>query len=163
MKNIIIVFLTFLLLTHLPSCAQVKDLHSRLTSYNKTNLATLNTDILNLVNEHRKSGGLPLLQMIDIASTEAQQHSADMVKGNTPFGHDGFEQRIADIKKITGFISGAAENVAYGQMTAEEMVNGWLHSPGHKKNIEGDYNFTGIGTVQRTDGVIYFTQIFLKK
>ena len=152
-----------LLLTHFSACAQVKDLGNRLTAYNKINLATLNTDILKLVNEHRASIGLPTLQMLAIISTEAQQHSADMVQGSTPFGHDGFETRAAHIKKPVGFIYGVAENVAYGQMTAEEVVNGWLHSPGHKKNIEGDYNFTGIGTVQREDGVIYFTLLFVRK
>ncbi len=163
MKNSIVVLLTALLLVHLSACAQVKDIRSRLTAYNKTNLATLNTDIIKLVNDHRASIGLPALQMLDVISTEAQQHSADMVKGTTPFGHDGFETRAGHIKKAVGFIYGVAENVAYGQMTAEEVVNGWLHSPGHKKNIEGDYNFTGVGTVQREDGVIYFTQLFVKK
>ncbi len=155
--------LAFLLLTHFTSCAQAKDLHTRLTNYNKINLATLNLDILKLINQHRRSMGLGELQMLDIVNTEAQQHSVDMVKGSTPFGHEGFEDRVADIRKVTGFIKGAAENVAYGQLTAAEVVDGWLHSPGHKKNIEGDYNFTGIGTVQREDGVIYFTQIFIKK
>jgi uncharacterized protein YkwD len=163
MKSITTILLAFLLLTHFTSCAQAKDLHTRLTNYNKINLATLNVDILKLINQHRSSIGLGDLQMLDIVNTEAQQHSVDMVKGRTPFGHDGFEDRVADIRKVTGFIRGAAENVAYGQLTAAEVVDGWLHSPGHKKNIEGDYNFTGIGTVQREDGVIYFTQIFIKK
>ena len=126
-------------------------------------MSTLNVDILKLINQHRRSIGLGDLQMLDIVNSEAQQHSTDMVKGKTPFGHEGFEYRVADIRKVTGFIKGAAENVAYGLLTAEEVVDGWLHSPGHKKNIEGDYNFTGIGTVQREDGVIYFTQIFIKK
>lgn len=163
MKNIAAFLIAGLLLTHLSSCAQVKDLHTRMTNYNKVNLATLNADILTLINQHRKAMGLGELQMLDAANAEAQQHSVDMVKGNTPFGHDGFESRVADIRKATGFIRGAAENVAYGQLTAAEVVDGWLHSPGHKKNIEGDYNLTGVGTVQRDDGVIYFTQIFIKK
>jgi len=163
MKNIVTVLLAFLLLTNLSACAQAKDMHSRLTNYNRINLATLNADILTLVNQHRRAMGLNDLQMIDVANAEAQQHSVDMVKGRTPFGHDGFESRVADIRKATGFISGAAENVAYGNLTAAEVVDGWLHSPGHKKNIEGAYNLTGIGTVQREDGVIFFTQIFIKK
>ena len=162
MKNIVTVLLAFLL-SNLSACAQAKDLHMRLTNYNKINLATLNADILTLINQHRKSVGLNELQVIDIANAEAKQHSADMVNGSTAFGHDGFESRIADIRKVTGFISGAAENVAYGNLTAAEVVDGWLHSPGHKKNIEGAYNLTGIGTVQREDGVIFFTQIFIKK
>jgi uncharacterized protein YkwD len=163
MKSLTTLLLAFLLLTHFTSCAQTKDLHTRLTNYNKVNMSTLNVDILKLINQHRRSIGLGDLQMLDIVNTEAQQHSVDMVKGRTPFGHEGFEGRVADIRKETGFIKGAAENVAYGQLTAEEVVDGWLHSPGHKKNIEGDFNFTGIGTVQREDGVIYFTQIFIKK
>jgi uncharacterized protein YkwD len=163
MKNIITVLLVFLLLTNLSACAQAKDLHARVTNYNKINLSTLNTDILTLINQHRKAIGLGELQMLDIANAEAQRHSADMVNGTSPFGHDGFENRVADIRKTTGFISGAAENVAYGNLTAAQVVDGWLHSPGHKKNIEGNYNLTGIGTVQREDGTIFFTQIFIKK
>jgi len=163
MKNTVTILLAFLLLTNLSACAQAKDLHTRLTNYNKINLATLNTDILTLINQHRKTLGLSELQALNVANAEAQQHSVDMVKGTTPFGHDGFESRVADIRKVTGFISGAAENVAYGNLTAAEVIDGWLHSPGHKKNIEGNYNLTGIGTVQREDGVIFFTQIFIKK
>lgn len=162
MKNIFIALLA-LFVFNLSACAQAKDLHTRLTNYNNINLSTLNTDILKLINEHRKSLGLSALQMVDVANTEAEQHSVDMVKGKTGFGHEGFESRVDDIRKVTGFIKGAAENVAYGNLNAAQVVDGWLHSPGHKKNIEGDYNLTGIGTVQRKDGVIFFTQIFIKK
>jgi uncharacterized protein YkwD len=50
--------------------------------------------------------------------------------------------------------------VASGQMTAREVVNGWLKSPGHKKNIEGNFVLTGIGYARSKKGDIYFTQIF---
>src|SRR5438128_12601610 len=108
MKNIVTALILFFLLNNLSACAQVKDLHTRLTNYNKINLATLNVDILKLINQHRRSIGLGDLQMLDIVNTEAQQHSVDMVKGRTPFGHEGFEDRVADIRKVTGFIKGAA-------------------------------------------------------
>src|SRR6478735_865726 len=109
MKNITTAILALLLLTHFSACAQTKDLHTRLTNYNKINLSTLNADILTLINQYRRSIGLSELQPLDIANVEAQHHSVDMVKGKTPFGHDGFEDRIADIRKTTGFIKGAAE------------------------------------------------------
>jgi hypothetical protein len=32
-----------------------------------------------------------------------------------------------------------------GPMGAREVVDGWLHSPGHRRNIEGDFRLTGIG------------------
>ena len=54
-----------------------------------------------------------------------------------------------------------AENVAYGAETAEEVVRMWLKSPGHKKNIEGKYNYTGIGIARGRNGQLYYTQLFI--
>lgn len=163
-KNKILLFVFALILTHhFSACAQVKDLSNRLTAYNRIDIANMNTRILQLVNEHRQSIGKGSLQMIDVASAQAIQHSRDMMNKNTPFGHEGFEERVDVIKKSVGFINAAGENVAYGQLTAEGVVDGWLHSPGHRKNIEGDYNLTGIGVAQNAQGVIYFTQIFVLK
>lgn len=164
MKNKIVVVLFMLATTiHFSACAQTKDLHNRLTAYNRIDMATMNTQILQLINEHRKAIGKGGLQMIDAASTQATQHSKDMMNGATPFGHDGFDDRVNAVRKSIGFVNAAAENVAYGQLSAADVVDGWLHSPGHKKNIEGDYNLTGIGVAQNSDGVIYFTQIFFLK
>jgi uncharacterized protein YkwD len=44
---------------------------------------------------------------------------------------------------------------------AEEIVRGWLASPGHRKNIEGSYAFTGVGVVRSASGKLYVTQIFV--
>ncbi|WP_417612055.1 CAP domain-containing protein [Owenweeksia hongkongensis] len=51
---------------------------------------------------------------------------------------------------------------------ARKVVDGWMHSKGHRQNLMGDYNFLGCGVssiVKITDGVpeIYFTQNFGKK
>ena len=123
----------------------------------------LNEDILYYVNDYRRSRGLSQLQMLDAASVQAYNHSKSMANGSTTFGHNGFEQRVANLTKTEGHISASAENVAYGELSAKEVVKGWLNSPGHKKNIEGNYALTGIGTYKNRDGVIYFTQIFLRK
>lgn len=157
------VLIALLMTSSLSACAQTKELHSRMTAYNRIDLVNMNERILQLVNQHRRSIGKGDLKMIDVASAQALQHSKDMMNGRTPFGHDGFDTRANAVKNSIGFINGAAENVAYGQMSAEEVVDGWLHSPGHKRNIEGDYNLTGIGVAQNRDGVIYFTQLFVLK
>jgi uncharacterized protein YkwD len=47
-------------------------------------------------------------------------------------------------------------------MSAKEVVEGWLNSPGHKRNIEGDFTLTGIGVAKNNKGIIYYTQIFTK-
>jgi uncharacterized protein YkwD len=48
-----------------------------------------------------------------------------------------------------------------GSTTAREVVDNWLKSPMHKKNIEGAFNLTGIGVAADKKGTLYFTQIFV--
>lgn len=124
--------------------------------------SSMSADILRYVNEHRRSIGLKPLQANSYISSIALGHSKDMLTGRTPFGHEGFQQRIDVIRKHLGPLHVAAENVAEGPMSAREVVNGWLHSPGHRRNIEGDFHLTGIGVATARNGMIYFTQIFTK-
>lgn len=125
-------------------------------------VSSKSADILRYVNEHRRSMGLKPLQANSYISSVALGHSKDMQTGRTPFGHEGFNQRIDLIRKHLGPLHVAAENVAEGPMSAREVVDGWLHSPGHRRNIEGDFRLTGIGVVTAGNGNVYFTQIFTK-
>jgi uncharacterized protein YkwD len=125
--------------------------------------ANFEKDILFYVNQHRKSLGLGELKMIDVATQQAYKHSKEMATKAVAFSHDGFDNRIEEIKKKIGFIPASAENVAYGYLSAKAVVEGWLNSPGHKKNIEGNYTLTGIGVANDKSGMIYFTQIFIKQ
>jgi uncharacterized protein YkwD len=124
--------------------------------------ASMSRQILVFVNEYRRSRGLPALQPNSFISSVALGHSRDMLTGKSPFGHDGFRERINRISGRLGKLHVAAENVASGPMSAREVVDGWLHSPGHRRNIEGDFRLTGIGVATRSDGMIYFTQIFVR-
>jgi len=123
------------------------------------NMDTMESDILKYVNEDRISHGLSALQMSPLESSLAAKHSRDMSAGRVKFGHDGFNARAKTIQKALGSME-VGENVAEGSMTAREVVDGWLHSPGHKKNIEGNFKLTGIGYASNKKGDIYFTQIF---
>jgi uncharacterized protein YkwD len=115
--------------------------------------------ILQFVNEDRKQHGLSLLIFNEMESSLALKHSQDMAAGRVKFGHDGFNSRAKAIQKEVG-ASEIGENVASGPMTAREVVDGWLNSPGHKKNIEGNFMLTGIGLARDKKGDIFFTQIF---
>ena len=123
---------------------------------------SMSADILRYVNEYRHKKGLKPLQANSYISSVALQHSRDMLDGRTPFGHEGFHERIDRIRKKLGPVHVAAENVASGPMGAREVVDGWLHSPGHRRNIEGDFKLTGIGLAFGKRGMIYFTQIFAR-
>lgn len=120
-------------------------------------------DILYYVNKFRKSKGLPALKMSEPINQEARSHSKAMANGRTGFGHGGFESRIDDISKKLGRVSGAAENVAYGNLSAEAVVDGWIKSPGHRKNMLGNFNLIGIGAAKGKGNIVYFTQIFINK
>lgn len=120
-------------------------------------------DILYYVNKYRKSKGLAALEMNEVLNAEARGHSKSMASGRSAFGHDGFESRIGDISKKLGRVSAAAENVAYGNLNAEAVVNGWIKSPGHRKNMLGNFNMIGIGTAKGKGNITYFTQIFINK
>lgn len=123
---------------------------------------TIEEDILFYVNKDRKSKGLTPLRLNDVESGFAAEHSRNMASGKVPFGHQGLTTRAKKIRKKLGGITAVGENVASGQMTAKEAVEGWLNSPGHKRNIEGDFTMTGIGWAKDKRGMIYFTQIFTK-
>ena len=55
----------------------------------------------------------------------------------------------------------AAENIAKGQKTPAAVVNAWMNSSGHRKNIL-NAGFTHIG-VGYADGGNYWTQMFISK
>ena len=117
-------------------------------------------DILNLVNNYRKTKGLPALQSNFVIASSARQHTMSMATRRVAFGHNGFSARSKYIiSKVSG-VKAVSENVGFGNQSAQSMVDSWLKSPEHKKNIEGNYRLTGIGVARDIKAKLYFTQIF---
>ena len=90
-----------------------------------------------LVNEHRKKVGCKPLTWLSAVAAIAQQHSIDMYH-NRFFSHvNHFGKSPFDRLRDAGIAySVAAENIAAGQRTAEQVLQSWLGSSGHRKNIE---------------------------
>ena len=124
---------------------------------------SFNEQILAAVNQFRAANGQPPLTMNQDMVETAAIHSDAMAKGTVPFGHANFDLRFKYVAAKLGGVDAFAENVAMGYMDAKQVVNGWAHSPGHRKNMLGNYNLTGIATATAADGQIYFTQIFAHK
>lgn len=140
-----------------------------ITSCTKDNLeeeiSTLNNveienDLFLKVNVHRESLGLLPLKKSDIAKKYAATHSKYMANTND-LGHANFQERAKAISEETGanYIS---ENIANSYTTAQQTLNSWLQSEGHKANLEGDYTHTGISVMHKQDGDYYYTQLFYK-
>jgi uncharacterized protein YkwD len=125
--------------------------------------ATMNADIINAVNEYRKTRGLPPLHLLAIAASQAAGHSSNMAAKKCAFGHAGFNQRAIAIANELHGTSSTGENIAFGKMTSKQVIEAWLKSPDHKANIEGAFNYTGVGVAKDSRGVVYYTQIFVAK
>jgi uncharacterized protein YkwD len=126
-------------------------------------LGTLENEVFVQVNNYRKSKGKAPFVRNASMDAEARKHSQNMASGRTKFGHNGFENRVKNIFKAGLSPAKSAENVAYGYRTADATVKGWINSPGHRKNMDGPYYYTGIGVGKNKKGQYYYTQLFLGK
>ncbi|MGC9366368.1 MAG: CAP domain-containing protein [bacterium] len=126
-------------------------------------LDSLEQEVFNSVNQYRLSRNLGGLQWSDLIAAQCRGHSSDMAANLQTISHAGFEQRMERLKNEIN-ISSASENVAYNMGLNDPCsaaVTGWINSPGHRANMEGDYLLTGIGIAQDSGGGLYFTQIFI--
>lgn len=75
-------------------------------------------------------------------------------------GRDGSEPR--DRVRAAGYASRlTGENIAFGPESAEEVVAGWLASPGHCANLmDGRFRHTGVGFATGGKPGIYWVQTF---
>jgi uncharacterized protein YkwD len=110
--------------------------------------------VLQLVNDarargtrcgERSFGPAPPVKLSGTLADVALGHAADMAK------HDYFEHQDltgrspADRVRAVGYREKlVGENIAYGPKSAEEVVQGWLDSPGHCENIM-DSRFAEMG------------------
>ncbi|MYV39375.1 CAP domain-containing protein [Streptomyces sp. SID1328] len=115
--------------------------------------------IVELVNAERAKAGCSPVALNSTLTKAAQDHSADMAAHNTMShtGSDGSDpgSRIT----AAGYQwSAYGENVAYGYSTPEEVMAGWMNSPGHRENILNcSYKEIGVGLAQPGS---YWTQDF---
>ena len=81
-------------------------------------------------------------------SQAARAHAQDMID-NDYFSHDSQDGRsFSDRARAAGYACVAAENIAFGQPTMTDVVDTWLKSSGHRRNILlADAAEFGIGRV----------------
>jgi uncharacterized protein YkwD len=116
------------------------------------NLAAMSAAIGCLLNAERTSKGLAPLKL-NASLTKASQLMAGLMVGQGFFAHDTPDGRsVVDRVRPTGYIKGSwslGENIAWGSgslATPRAIVNGWMHSTGHRENIlRAKFRDIGIG------------------
>ncbi|KAJ0401670.1 hypothetical protein P43SY_001302 [Pythium insidiosum] len=118
--------------------------------------------MLQAVNAERANANLPPLCYNSKLNNAAQAHSQDQAN-HRHMSHTGSNgSSMTERIEQSGFKwSTAAENVAAGQKSVEEVMDAWMHSDGHRRNILGDHKFFGVGQATANDDYgVYWTQNF---
>jgi len=125
-------------------------------------LLRLEQEVHRLVNRYRVSQNLAPLATHEIITEQARMHSQAMAQKKISLGHRGFAKRVERISRFLP-LRAVAENVGYNKGypdSAQRAVEVWLDSIEHRRNIDGDFQLTGVGVVRDIRGAYYFTQIF---
>ncbi|WP_396954187.1 CAP domain-containing protein [Neobacillus niacini] len=118
--------------------------------------------VIDLTNAQRSKSGLPALKADSQLSGVAQKKSVDMQQNNY-FSHTSptYGSPFDMMRDFGVTYKSAGENIAQGQRTPQEVVNAWMNSEGHRKNILSA-NFTHIGVGYEKSGN-HWTQMFIGK
>ncbi|CAH2574454.1 hypothetical protein PRNO82_03814 [Planktothrix rubescens] len=134
-----------------PSDLQASDFIGQGFTLKKDNVSPPPSDfvqqVLNLTNDFRSQNGLRPLTLNTKLNAAAQEQSQDMAQQDF-FNHIGLDgstpaTRAQDQGYTFSFIG---ENIGAGYQTPEEVVQGWIDSPGHRENLlNPNYAEIGIG------------------
>ena len=125
---------------------------------------TTEARILNLINAERQRQGLPALlynaQLDRMAKIQAENMAYFQKMAHTI--PESQLPTLGDRARHVGYPFGRlAENVALGYPNAETVVQGWMNSSGHRRNIlDGTVEETGIGIARSSAGSLYYCQVF---
>ncbi|NED57132.1 serine protease, partial [Micromonospora aurantiaca] len=116
--------------------------------------------VVTIVNQERAKAGCKALTVNAKLNLAAQRHSQDQAdhKKMDHTGSDGSQPW--DRVKAAGYsYRMVGENVAWNYQTPAAVMEGWMNSEGHRKNILNcSYTQIGVG-VARSNGP-YWTQVF---
>lgn len=136
----------------------------RARASSNASMASLEQSIFRQINQYRQTKGLAPLTLNVTITQQARRHSQAMANSRA-LSHNGFSGRVQTIGRSIPYRA-AAENVSYNSGFSNpdvQSVSGWIKSTGHRLNIEGNYNLTGIGAAKNSQGEFFFTQIFIRR
>lgn len=114
--------------------------------------------VLQLVNVQRLAHGLAPLKADACATRFAVAQNARIVSAGTLFHQD-----LGPIHDACG-VRRAGENVAYGNVSAIQIMLNWMNSEGHRDNILSPlYTHIGVAAAKTSTGRWYATQVFLTR
>ncbi|MBR2109342.1 MAG: hypothetical protein IJ932_05290 [Ruminococcus sp.] len=121
---------------------------------------TYEAEVIKLVNAERAKQGLSALSKNDGAVNAARVRAKEIVSSFSHTRPDG-RSCFTAASDLGVTYRTAGENIAYGYSTPAQVVNGWMNSEGHRKNIlSKSFNKIGVGCYS-SSGVLYWSQFFI--
>ena len=130
----------------------------------KSSLSSLEDEVISLVNAERTKRGLqPLAKNWELCRV-ARYKSQDMAtRGYFAHNSPTYGSPFDMMEDFGLRFTAAAENIAYGQRAPSGGMNAWMNSAGHRSNIlSGNVSEIGVGVAKRSDGVLFWTQMFIR-
>ena len=116
--------------------------------------------VVKLVNEERAKAGLPALNVMTDLTAAANVRAVEIKQSFSHTRPNGSSFSTA-IKEQGVSFRGSGENIAWGQKTPQQVMNGWMNSEGHRANIlNKNFKNIGVGYYQDEKGVNYWVQLF---
>lgn len=114
--------------------------------------STQANEVLKLVNAERSKRGLKALTLTNKLTSVANTKAKDMAN-NKYFSHQSptYGSPFEMLQKFGVSYKSAGENIAAGQKSAQEVMNSWMNSSGHRANIL-DSKYTQLGVGYTTGG-----------
>lgn len=121
-------------------------------------------EVLRLVNQERKKQGLNELVLNHTLNGIATKKAEDM-RNNNYFSHQSatYGSPFEMLQRFGVKYQSAGENIAAGQKSAQQVMNDWMNSSGHRANIlNKNYTELGVGYVEGGTYGTYWVQLFVK-
>ena len=153
-----------LLLAIVPACATPVLVGGPASGTPATSSSGAAAEVVSITNDARARSGLRALA-VSARLTEAARLHAEQMASYQQLAHTISGARYPTMQsrlEAVGYVyAGAAENVAWNQRGAQEVMSTWLNSSGHRANIM-DPNLTeiGVAVARSAKGEPYWVQVF---
>ena len=116
--------------------------------------------VASLVNAARRDAGLSELELDADLCAAAQARAQEFAQSFSHTRPDG-SSCFTILEEFGISYRAAGENIAMGQRTPEEVMDGWMNSSGHRANIlNGTFTSIGVGYYVDGAGAAHWVQIF---
>jgi uncharacterized protein YkwD len=121
----------------------------------------LTSQVVTMTNQVRSAAGCGQLDVDEELIVASERQSWYMAETRN-FSHIGWGgSTFVRRAQVAGYERPAGENIAWGYLTAEEVMAAWMASPGHRANILNCATKSiGAGVTYAADGTPYYAEVF---